>query len=186
MDMLQNRRDFLRNCILGAGALFFGYISFFRNSGKNKSGLVWQLDPEKCIQCGKCSTNCVLRQSAVKCIHAFNMCGYCQLCGAYFTPEAKQLNTAAENQLCPLGALRRKFIESPFYEYTIDEKLCIACGKCVKGCSSFGNGSLFLQVRHDRCLNCNECSIARSCPADAFRRVPSDSPYVLKGNAKEG
>jgi electron transport complex protein RnfB len=35
-------------------------------------------------------------------------------------------------------------------------------------------------VRHDRCLNCNECAIARVCPADAFRRVPVDQPYLDK------
>ena len=50
-----------------------------------------------------------------------------------------------------------------YFEYTIDEGLCIACGKCVVGCRLM-NGSLFLQVRHDRCLNCNECSIAVACP----------------------
>ena len=44
----------------------------------------------------------------------------------------------------------------------------------------FGNGSLFLQVRHDRCLNCNECAIGRACPAQAFRRVPAEQPYLLK------
>jgi electron transport complex protein RnfB len=50
----------------------------------------------------------------------------------------------------------------------------------VKGCFEQGNGSLFLQVRHDRCLNCNECSIAKACPSDAFRRVPASAPYLLK------
>jgi electron transport complex protein RnfB len=61
--------------------------------------------------------------------------------------------------------------------------LCIGCGKCVTGCSAFGNGSLFLQVRHDRCLNCNSCSIARSCPSNAYKRVPAHDPYILKGGA---
>jgi electron transport complex protein RnfB len=50
----------------------------------------------------------------------------------------------------------------------------------VKGCVLFGNGSFYLQVRHDRCLNCNECSIARVCPAQAFKRVPASQPYLLK------
>jgi Na+-translocating ferredoxin:NAD+ oxidoreductase subunit B len=80
-----------------------------------------------------------------------------------------------------LGAIKRTYVEDPYYEYTIDEPLCIGCGKCVKGCYSFGNGSLFLQVRHDRCLNCNDCSIARGCPSGAFRRVPANSPYLFKG-----
>jgi Na+-translocating ferredoxin:NAD+ oxidoreductase subunit B len=147
--------------------------------------MVWQLDMTKCIQCGRCATNCVMSPSAVKCTHAFAMCGYCDLCGGYFKPGTKTLTTAAENQLCPTNALKRKFIEDPFFEYTIDEELCIGCGKCVKGCGAFGNGSLQLQVRHDRCQNCNECSIARSCPAQAFTRVPANKPSLMRGLGTE-
>jgi electron transport complex protein RnfB len=50
----------------------------------------------------------------------------------------------------------------------------------VKGCQAFGNGSLILQARHDRCLNCNQCSIATICPAQAWRRVPAKEPYLLR------
>ncbi|MGE5424317.1 MAG: hypothetical protein ACM3N9_03070 [Syntrophothermus sp.] len=142
---------------------------------------VWQLDPAKCIQCGQCATECVLTPSAVKCVHVFAMCGYCDLCGGYFRQGTKELNTAAENHLCPTNAIKRTFVEEPFFEYTIDEKLCNGCGKCVKGCGAFGNGSLQLQVRHDRCSNCNECAIARKCPAGAYSRVPAHQPYLLKG-----
>ena len=142
--------------------------------------LVWQLDPAKCISCGNCATYCVLDESAVKCVHNFTMCGYCDLCTGYFHPEPIALNSGAENQLCPTGAIKRSFVEDPYFEYTIDERLCIGCGKCVKGCNAFGNGSLQLQVRHDRCQNCNECSIAAACPSQAFRRVPADEPYLLK------
>jgi electron transport complex protein RnfB len=35
-------------------------------------------------------------------------------------------------------------------------------------------------VRHDRCLNCNECSIAVACPSQAFVRAPAEDPYLLK------
>ncbi len=142
---------------------------------------VWQLDPAKCIQCGQCATECVLTPSAVKCVHVFAMCGYCDLCGGYFKPGTKTLNTGAENKLCPTNAILRHYIEDPFFEYTIDEKLCNGCSKCVKGCSAFGNGSLQLQVRHDRCSNCNECAIARKCPSGAFSKVPAHQPYLLKG-----
>jgi len=142
---------------------------------------VWQLDPEKCVQCGRCATACVLTPSAVKCVHAYDVCGYCDLCGGYHQPTVKVTDTAAENRLCPTDAIRRTFVEDPYYEYSIVEELCIGCGKCVKGCGSFGNGSLFLQVRHDRCVNCNECSIARVCPAGAYRRVPASRPYLLRG-----
>jgi len=142
--------------------------------------LVWQLDPRKCIQCGKCETACVLQQSAVKCVHGIAMCGYCKLCFGYFKPDAPRLDEAAENQVCPTGALIRKFVEPPYFEYTVNEELCTGCGLCVKGCTNFGNGSLYLQVRHSLCVNCNSCRIAEVCPADAFMRVPDDSPYMLK------
>lgn len=174
------RRDALR---LGTAAVATGALGFAfgpRDAKSNKL-TTWQLDPEKCAQCGRCATECVLSPSAVKCVHAYEICGYCELCGGYHQPDAKELNTAAENQLCPTKAIKRTFVEDPYYEYVIDEELCIGCGKCVKGCASFGNGSLFLQVRHDRCLNCNQCAIADACPADAFRRVPIDDPYILKG-----
>ncbi len=161
--------------LVGMGAAV-GAVSWRSTAG----ALVWQLDPQKCLRCGQCATACVLEQSAVKCVHAYALCGYCELCTGYFEPEPNALNTGAENQLCPAGAIRRKFIEDPYYEYDIDETLCIGCAKCVEGCNRFGNGSLYLQVRHDRCLNCNECSIARVCPADAFRRVPIDHPYIAK------
>jgi len=36
-----------------------------------------------------------------------------------------------------------------------------------------------LQVRHDLCDNCNECAIARNCPAEAFVRVPAKTPYIF-------
>lgn len=147
--------------------------------------MVWQLDPKKCIQCGRCAVNCVLQPSAVKCVHHFEMCGYCRLCFGFFQPGAKNLTSAVENQMCPTGAIRRKFVEEPYHEYTVDESLCIGCGRCVKGCGAFGNGSLMLQVRHDRCLNCNECSIARRCPAGAYTRVPADRPYLFKPAAEE-
>ena len=141
---------------------------------------VWQLDPYKCTQCGKCATECVLQPSAVKCIHAYALCGYCDLCTGYLTPHAVARDTSAENQACPTGAIQRRDVGDPYYEYKIDEALCNGCSKCVKGCTSFGNGSLFLQVRHDRCVNCNECSIAAACPSDAFRRLPAETPYLLK------
>ena len=144
-------------------------------------GSVWQLDPSKCIQCGRCATECVLSPSAVKCFHAFNVCGYCDFCFAYFRPGAMEFETTAEKQLCPTNALIRKFIEHPYYEYTIDKDRCTGCSKCVKGCQTFGNGSLYLQVDHARCVNCNQCAIAKACPANAFVRLPSDKPYLFKG-----
>ena len=179
-----DRRTFIGEGLRIAGAVGLAGFGLGLAAGKGRTGdTVWQIDPEKCIQCGNCATYCVLDQSAVKCIHSFPICGYCRPCFAYFDTDAAQradFTTAAENELCPTGAMKRTFIEDPYYEYTIDEDLCIGCGKCVKGCASFGNGSLYLQVCHDLCVNCNECSISMACPAQAYVRLPAESPYLLK------
>ncbi len=174
------RRDFIKNSIRGVCLLGLGGTVGVLATRSQANDVVWQLDPHKCIQCGNCATHCVIEDSAVKCVHSYSMCGYCKLCTGYFEPQPNALNTGAENQLCPTGAIQRGFVEHPYYEYIIDEPLCVGCGKCVKGCGAFGNGSLFLQVRHDRCLNCNDCSIATACPAEAFKRVPANQPYILK------
>ena len=144
----------------------------------NKKQYLWQINPKKCTQCGRCATECVVTPSAVKCAHEFSICGYCKLCFGFFAPGQVKLDTGAENQLCPTGALVRKFVEDPYYEYKVNQKLCIGCGKCVKGCNLFGNGSLYLQIMHDRCVNCNECAIAKACPTGAIVRVPADTPYI--------
>jgi electron transport complex protein RnfB len=174
------RRAFLRNGARIAAMTGLGALGGVLANRSQAQDWVWQIDPQKCVRCGNCATNCVLEQSAVKCVHAYAMCGYCNLCTGYFEPEPNALTTAAENQLCPTAAIKRTFVEDPYYEYTIDEKLCIGCAKCVEGCNRFGNGSFFLQIRHDRCVHCNECAIARTCPGDAFRRVPAKQPYLLK------
>ncbi|MFZ5940834.1 MAG: 4Fe-4S dicluster domain-containing protein [Bacteroidota bacterium] len=180
-----NRRSFIRGGMqvsLGLAAGAVGALAL-RNSVNER--WVWQIDPFKCTQCGRCATDCVLSPSAVKCVHAYALCGYCDLCGGYFKPNSKALETGAEYQLCPTSAIKRNYVENPYFEYTIDEELCIGCAKCVKGCTSFGNGSLHLQIRHDLCSNCNECSIARVCPSDAIKRVPASAPYLIKGDFQQ-
>jgi len=176
-----NRREFIhRGARITLGVSLAGVTALSVSKSVSKK-YVWQIDPLKCTQCGRCATECVLTPSAVKCVHAYDLCGYCDLCGGYFKPGPNKLETGAENQLCPTAAIERRFIEEPYFEYIIDEDLCIGCAKCVKGCSSFGNGSLHLQIRHNICLNCNECAIARVCPSDAIKRVPADEPYIIKG-----
>jgi len=184
-DKKLNRRDFLNNGLRLGALVGLGGISLVLGKRAMASKTVWQLDPAKCVQCGMCATSCVLEQSAVRCTHVYNMCGYCDLCGGYLKPDVKEITTAAENQLCPTSAIGRKYIEEPFFEYHIIEELCIGCAKCVKGCGAFGNGSLQLQVRHNICVNCNQCAIARDCPADAFSRVPANNPYLFKGFEKK-
>jgi H+/Na+-translocating ferredoxin:NAD+ oxidoreductase subunit B len=172
-----NRREFIIDLVRKLLVLLVGTFAFTSWFKSAKAGYVWQINPKKCVKCGRCATSCVINPSAVKCVHEFDTCGYCNLCFGYFQPGATQLTENAENQLCPTGALKRRFVEEPFFEYTINEPRCIGCGKCVQGCNLFGNGSLFLQVRHDLCKNCNECSIAKVCAGNAFVRVKAKKAY---------
>lgn len=158
----------------GAGLFLYG---FFKPKDKPLR-YVWQIDPKLCERCGRCADNCVLEQSAVRCSHKYEVCGYCDLCFGYFRPDAAQLNEAAENQICPTGAIKRSFIEEPYFEYKIDKSLCIGCSLCVEGCKLFGNGSLYLQVDQQICKNCNSCSIALVCPSQAFKRIHPAKGYL--------
>ncbi len=183
-----------RRAFVGGGARLVGAVAFAGLGGflAGRRGrddeLVWQIDPNKCVACSQCETHCVLDESAVKAVQCFALCGYCDECTGYFRAEEYQLDTAVQNHLCPTGAVIRKFVEPRpgirYFEYTIDEPKCIGCAKCVEGCGLM-NGSLYLQVRHDRCLDCNECAIAVACPADAFVRLPRTEPNLLKDAAKE-
>jgi electron transport complex protein RnfB len=175
------RRDFLQkfgSAVAGCSILAASAALIAKDS-ENKPSIFWQIDPYKCTYCGRCETDCVLTMSAVKCVHVKEMCGYCDLCGGYYRSDIRELNTAAENLMCPTGAIIRDFVEDPYFEYDIDESLCTGCAKCVKGCSSFGNGSLFLQIKRELCADCNECEIAKVCPADAIKR--GSEPYILRG-----
>jgi electron transport complex protein RnfB len=174
------RRTFFSGLARVAAVLGLGGLAGRLARRAQAGHTVWQIDPWKCTSCGKCATECVLELSAVKCVQFYDICGYCDFCTGYFEPQPNKLNTGAENQLCPTGAINRKFIEDPYYEYSINEPLCVGCAKCVKGCTLFGNGSFHLQIRHDRCLNCNECSIAKACPVQAISRVPAGKPYLFK------
>ncbi|MEI7836423.1 MAG: ferredoxin [Planctomycetota bacterium] len=177
------RRDVLRGGLGGACLLGLGGVAgwFARPGGSERT--LWQIDPHKCIACGNCAVKCVLPESAVKCSHAFSMCGRCDFCFGYYRTPGKS-DTGGERQLCPTNALIRHDRHTArgdvFHEYTIDDALCIGCAVCVKDCGLRGNGSLYLQVKHDRCANCNECSIAAACPSQAFVRVPASRPYLPK------
>jgi electron transport complex protein RnfB len=144
---------------------------------------VYQVDPFKCTACDLCRTSCVLSHSAVKAVNDFDKCGYCMLCPAYFDvtsrPDEKGIPAG---KVCPQDALKRRVVgkvdeEDPnnnYYEYIIDETRCDGCGKCVKACKPpAGNGSLRLEIRYARCLECNECSIQIACPDHAIVRIPT-------------
>lgn len=190
-----DRRGFLGGGVRLVGVLGLGSATGWLTFGRGRAeDHVWQIDPDKCTACGNCQTNCVLDPSAVRAVQCFEMCGYCDTCTGYFPPTDFERDTDAKNQLCPTNAVVREFIEAQpavrFFNYTIKTEDCIACGKCVEGCAMM-NGSLFLQVHHDLCRNCNECSIAIACPAQAWRRISRGDPEVprfpnlLKKKAQE-
>jgi electron transport complex protein RnfB len=184
-DKEQDRRRFLVDGLRVAGVVGVGVLGGFL-TGRRGQAMEnrWQIDPDKCVACGNCATHCVLDESAVKCVQCFDMCGFCNRCTGYYTLDGlDSRDTAAEDLLCPTEAIIREFVEGKagqnFYEYTIKTDACIGCAMCVKGCALM-NGSLYLQVMHDRCVNCNECAIAVACPSDAFLTPSSDRPYRLK------
>jgi len=165
---------------------------------KRASGnAVFQVDPFKCTACDLCRTSCVLSHSAVKAVNDFDKCGYCQLCPAYMDvtsrPDEKGIPAG---KVCPQDALKRRVVgkEDPddpnnnYYEYAIDETRCDGCGKCVKACKPpAGNGSLRLEIRYARCVECNECSILIACPDNAIVRVhtPGMAPTTPATKARE-
>ena len=183
-----SRRNFIKKVetvVAGGTILGLSGAVLFRPHEGEDADYYWQIDHTKCIQCERCETECILPVSAVKCMHANLVCGYCDLCGGYYRTNVKELNTAAENMICPTGAISRKFIEDPYFEYTIDESLCTGCAKCVKGCTSFGNGSLYLQINREICVNCNECAISKACPSNAISRVSYNQAYNFKESYTE-
>jgi Na+-translocating ferredoxin:NAD+ oxidoreductase subunit B len=161
------------------------------------SNTVFQVDPSLCVACDLCRTSCVLSHSAVKAVNEFTKCGYCQLCPAYYDvtsqPDEMGLPTG---KVCPRDALKRRVVgkideEDPnnnYYEYTIDESLCDGCGKCIKACKPpAGNGALRLEVRYNRCLECDSCSIQIACPESAIVRIstPGLPPLENHGEAEQ-
>lgn len=192
--MSQSRRDFLRSTTRGLAGVGLGVTgTVLAVQHQDAPGrMVWQIDPSKCVACGNCETHCVLQPSAVKCLHTHAMCGRCSFCFGYYDLRGGAMaHAGGEYQLCPTHAIQRSYLGGPYFEYVIDESACIGCGLCVKGCTGSGNGSLHLQVRHPMrgehrdvadgtCVNCNECSIARACPSQAFVRVPADDPYPAR------
>jgi len=173
MTNSEKRKRLFKTCarVFAITAIVALIIFAYQKTTVKKTACFWQIDPELCIACGLCETQCVLPVSAVRAVHTKEVCGFCDLCGGYFRANVKELNTAAENLMCPTGAIQRRFIEEPYFEYSIIEELCTGCGKCVKGCHAFGNGALSLQIKQELCKHCNECRIAKTCPAGAIKRI---------------
>ncbi len=189
-----SRRRLLRNGARGAVAAGLlgsaGYAALDRSEDatsvrldpEKSEQLVWQIDPDKCVWCGKCATECVVTPSASKCMRDQPYCGYCEVCTGYQAEETIEDREQAENQICPTHAITRVLPdgEYPYYEYLVEVEKCIGCAKCAEGCERYGNGSMYMQVDHDYCVNCAECAIALACPGDAFVRKPLDQAYYFR------
>ncbi len=178
-----DRRELLKKAFWGFSVAGLGGITGFVLPRSFNNKTVWQIDPFKCVSCSRCETECVLMPSAVRCVHIPTMCGYRKTCPAFFDFDPNRPDTTSRAQLCPQRAIRRRPVSDSYYSYTINIDRCNGCAKCVKRCAANGNGSLFLQIYHDLCINCNECAIAASCPTQAITKVPADKPYILKNEA---
>jgi electron transport complex protein RnfB len=180
MSEKSTRRAFLEGSCRVVGFATIGGAAGLLTQRASASA-VYQVDPSKCTSCDLCRTSCVLSLSAVKAVNDFERCGYCMLCPAFMDvtsqPDEKGIPTG---KVCPQDALKRRVVgkvdaddpNNNYYEYVVDETLCDGCGKCVKAClPPAGNGSLRLEIRYDRCVECNECAIQIACPDRAIARV---------------
>lgn len=200
-----SRREFLQRT--GQAACVVGLAGTAIVLGRRAcSGDSWAIAPNKCINirlgvtgadkvCEACATSCVLPLSAVRAVNEHSLCGRCCICPAYFDVRSSMGSDGLPTKkICPRDAIKRTVIGdvdendplNNFYEYTIDEELCNGCGRCVMECKDpAGLGSIRLEVRYDRCLHCNQCTIATQCPEDAYTRVgPQPRPAIaLEGEA---
>ena len=136
----------------------------------------WRINPENCVFCGLCATACVRRPSAVKCVNDQKKCSLCVVCYGHIADQridSEKIDAAPK--VCPNNAVLRKELTGGFdgpHIYTVDQSRCVGCAKCAKQCNEHGTKSMFLIIRPDLCLNCNECEISKVCPEKAIERVP--------------
>ncbi len=184
-----SRREVLAHAARGAALAGLGGITGLLALKADKT-YAWTIAPDRCINsklgavgvetCELCATECVLTLSAVRAVNEFSACGRCYICPSYYKiTSAVGPDGLPTEKVCPRDAIKREAIgwidpDDPannFYEYTIDEKLCNGCGRCVMECKEpAGLGSIRLEVRHNVCLDCNRCSIATACPEEAYDR----------------
>lgn len=179
------RRQFLvwLGRALGLTALGGVAVRVLRGGGPNAEFIQpphrygWQINPDTCTYCGRCETACVRRPSAVKAVNDQKKCSNCVACYGHLcdlkTPS--HLIATTDKLVCPHGAVQRTLLFGGLdgaYLYNIDANLCNGCGQCARQCNLHGSKSMFLIIRPDLCFDCNECAIARVCPAKAVERVP--------------
>jgi len=184
------RREFLGLTARVAGVATIGAVAAGLTL-RADADKVWTVRVKTCDGClelnrdpdglSRCATECVLKKSAVKAVNNFDECGYCRTCPGYHDVNSpKDAEGLPAGRVCPYDAITRTPVGvidpndplNQFAEYTIDETKCTGCGKCVIGCEPpMGLGSIKLEVRHNLCVDCNQCAIAVACPVDAFERT---------------
>ncbi len=147
----------------------------------------WQIDPDKCSSCGLCETSCVRKPSAVKAINDPKKCSNCVVCYGHITNskiDSEKIDSEGE-RVCPVDAVERENFSggvNGLFLYSNNQKLCVACGSCTKRCNEHGSKSMFLMIRPDLCLGCNECTIATACPEGAIERIPREPVDDYRGD----
>lgn len=192
--MAQSRRTFLNLAghVAGGTALAGAGVRLFSPPAKDAEFIpqarrfAWQIDPNKCLYCGRCETACVRKPSAAKAINDPKKCSNCVVCYGHITNkniESDRIDSHGE-RVCPHDAvLRRNFCGGPdgMFLYAHDHGRCTGCSKCVKECTEKGTASMFMIIRPDLCLGCNECSIAAACPHEAIEHIPREPADDFKG-----
>ncbi len=193
--MKQSRRNHLKTAgnLLGLAALGGITARIFSKPSKDAEFIAqgrrfaWQIDPDRCKSCGLCATSCVRMPSAVKAVNDQKKCSNCVVCYGHIRDNkiaSDKIDTDG-HKVCPVNAVKRKNFSGGvdgMFLYEQDPLLCIACGQCTYRCNEYGSRSMFLVIRPDLCLGCNECSIAKACPNNAVERVPREPVDDYRGD----
>jgi electron transport complex protein RnfB len=175
-----DRREFLRRTAQAVCAIALAGTAFriFRTATEPAPGAsplprhAWRIDPERCTHCGTCATACVRKPSAVKAVNDQKKCSFCVVCYGHISNqhiESERIDREGV-RICPRNAVKRRNYsggKDGYFIYSIDDQKCIGCAQCVKECNDKGTKSMFLLIRPDLCLGCNQCLIALKCPAQA-------------------
>ena len=193
--MKNSRRNHLKGAgnLLGAALLGTATWRIFSQPDEDAEFIAqgrrfaWQVDPEKCLYCGLCETACVRKASAVKAVNDQKKCSNCVVCYGHIsdsTIDSDKIDAEGE-RVCPHDAVERENFSGGvdgMFLYSNNPKKCVGCAKCVKQCNEHGTKSMFLVIRPDLCLGCNECAIAVICPHDAIERIPREAVDDYRGD----
>lgn len=189
------RRNYLRlgGQLFGAAALGAAAARIFSPPKEDAEFIAqgrrfaWQIDPEKCLYCGICETACVRKPSAVKALNDQKKCSNCVVCYGHISDshiESERIDSDGA-RVCPYDAVDRENFSGGvdgMFLYAHNQANCVGCAKCVKRCNEHGTKSMFLVIRPDLCLGCNECAIAVACPHDAIERIPREPVDDYRGD----